>query len=460
MAASLPFLPDCAGDMAERARSLHDDSRGDWWSYGQLRTEAGHWSTRLAGPRGLVFHYIRNDADNVAALIGAIGAGHAVALFDPALSGTARAELEECYRPDWIVEPGLRIESIVQRAPVAPLHPDLALLLSTSGSTGSPKLVRLTRAAIEANADGIAQVLAIGADDVAAGYLPLHYSYGLSVLTSHLHQGAAIRLTENGLTHRAFWPALREAGVTHMPGVPFHFQIMARLGFARLGLTSLRTLTQAGGSLDTASRRQAHAYMDERGGRFFVLYGQTEAGPRMTTLQHDCFHAAEASVGTPLPGCRIEIRDADADGRGEVIFHGPNAMMGYAERRDDLALGDMQGGCLATGDIGYLDGGGRLFLTGRAKRFGKIYGLRVNLDEVEREASSLVKAAVTQAGDSLLVHLVAGEGDMADEQQARLLEYLAGRFTLPRAAYAFRRISDIPRTERGKVDYAALEKQA
>jgi acyl-coenzyme A synthetase/AMP-(fatty) acid ligase len=453
-----PFslLPD--GVAAHPA--LLDDNGGEWVTYASLRTMADDWANRLSGPRSLVFLYIYNDVANVASLLGAIAAGHAVALFDPNLSQETRARLEARYRPDWVVGPGAEqtVRGPLNAEPVA-LNPELSVLLSTSGSTGSPKLVRLSWSAIEANARGIAEVLDIESQDVAAGHLPLHYSYGLSVLTSHLCRGAGVRLTGHGLMQREFWPALREAAVTHLPGVPFHYQVMSKLGFGRLGLDSLRTMTQAGGALDVAMRHQAHDFMSKRGGAFYVLYGQTEAAPRMTTLQHADFLSAASSVGTPLPGCRIEIGHTDENGTGEVVFHGPNVMLGYAENRDDLALGDVQKGRLPTGDIGRLDEVGRLFLTGRAKRFGKVYGLRVNLDELEREASMIAPAAVIQIGEGVRVYLAADATEVEGAALLqRALDHLLACFTLPRASYEICNIGKIPRTERGKVDYVALEK--
>lgn len=452
MSLRLPLVPDGIADRP----AVMDSGTGGWVSYGELSTRAQTWADRLSGPRSLVFHYINNSVDDVAALLGAIAAGHAVALFDPKLAGPARVVLEQRYLPEWVIEQGIAHSiKAPSHHPRSSINPALALLLSTSGSTGSPKLVRLSAEALQANAEGIAEVLHISGDDVAAGYLPLHYSYGLSVLLSHLCRGARILLTNHGLTDRAFWPALRSAEVTHMPGVPFHFQIMSKLGFARLGLASLRSLSQAGGHLDVETRRNAHAFMSARGGHFFVLYGQTEAAPRMTTLQHDEFDAAEASVGTALPGCRIEILNADETGNGEVVFHGPNVMLGYANERADLALGNEQNGRLHTGDIGYLDNAGRLFITGRVKRFAKVYGLRVNLDELESAASAFATAAVVQNGEGVRIFVVTSEVDYDRTRQA-IQDHLLERFTLPRAAFDFVRIDAIPTTERGKIDYATL----
>jgi acyl-CoA synthetase (AMP-forming)/AMP-acid ligase II len=451
----MPCLPFINGISPDRM-ALLDDRSENWLSYGDLTALAQQYALKLLGQRSLVFLYARNDATTVAAFIGALAAGHAVALFEPELSSDVRAELETTYRPNWIIgpDPG----TVSQRDEDAQLHPDLAVLLSTSGSTGSPKLVRLNIGALVTNAEGIADVLDIQSDDVAAGYLPLHYSYGLSVLTSHLQRGARVRLTNRGFTDKAFWAAMREAAVTHMPGVPFHYEIMIKLGLTRLGLPHLRTLTQAGGSLDPRLRHIAHEYMQSVGGRFFILYGQTEAAPRMTTLQHEDFLAAPTSVGKALPGCRIEILNPDQQGRGEVVFYGPNVMMGYAEGRADLVKGDLMSGRLLTGDLGFLDAEERLTLTGRAKRLGKLYGLRINLDEVEALVNSIRAAAVTQTGNVLTIHIVT-TGDEINDALAleRLQCLLSDRFTIPRTGYRFRSVTEIPRTERGKIDYSALE---
>ena len=444
------------GDVPADRPALADDAHGDWLSYGDVAAQARFWAGRMGGPRALAVIYPRNDTVSVAAILGALSAGHAVALFDPNLPAAARARLEAAYRPGWTVEPSR--DSVVGSTDRVALHPDLAVLLSTSGSTGSAKLVRLSVAAMLSNASAIAEVLDIGADDVAAGHLPLHYSYGLSVLTSHLARGARIRLTGMGLTDKAFWPAIRAANVTHMPGVPFHYQVMLKLGLQRLRLPSLRTLTQAGGSLDLQLRWQAYRFMQDSGGHFCVMYGQTEAAPRMTTLAHADFPAAPGSVGTALPGCRIEIHNPDAGGYGEVVFHGPNVMLGYAESHADLAEGDDLGGCLHTGDVGVLDDDGRLTLRGRIGRIRKLFGLRINLDEVESAATDFGHSAVTLSGDMLTIHTVSTGDTGADEQLcAAMLAGLRQRFTLPEISYAVRFVATLPRTERGKVDYTALQ---
>jgi acyl-coenzyme A synthetase/AMP-(fatty) acid ligase len=432
------------------APCLRDDAREDWLTYGELHENVSCWSRRLDGEQAVVFLYAYNDSETVAALLGAISAGHAVALLDPKLPAASKEALAAAYVPEFVIHSAATRE-ITKSAEtgVAP-HADLSLLLSTSGSTGSPKFVRLTLENIVSNARAISRVLSIGTESVASGHLPLHYSFGLSVLTSHLVAGARIALTNTGFMDRDFWKQAKDAGVTHLPGVPFHFSILERLGYPRLDLPDLECLAQAGGHLDLAAREHAHSYMAQRGGRFYVMYGQTEAAPRMSTLQHEDFPLAPASVGVPLPGGTIAIHDPDENGSGEVVYSGPNVSMGYALARSDLAKGDVLNQVLHTGDLGFLDGCGRLTLTGRIKRSAKVFGLRVNLDEVEKLTNTLCVSAVVGSGAGLCIFY----GDRsADELRALLLAH----YSLPAASYAFHRIHELPRTERGKIDYRTLE---
>ena len=163
-------------------------------------------------------------------------------------------------------------------------------------------------------------------------------------------------------------------------------------------------------------------------------------------------------MGIALPGCDIRIVNGDDEGRGEVEFIGPNVMMGYAEARADLVRGDELGGRLATGDIGYLRNNGALVLTGRAKRSGKIYGLRVNLDEIEAFANSVCETAVTQNGDILVFHIVSGNSVAVDDANCEdLVSKVKQRFTLPESCYRAVHVDHLPRTERGKIDYTALD---
>ena len=202
--------------------------------------------------------------------------------------------------------------------------------------------------------------------------------------------------------------------------------------------------------------------MSDRGGRFYVMYGQTEAAPRISTLDHDDFLEHRGSVGRAIPGGRLSIRDEvgielPAGQEGIIWYEGPNVMMGYAESFADLSKGDELAGVLATGDVGRLGDGGHLTITGRVKRMGKVYGLRVNLDEVERLVKGVhAQSAVVQWGEKIAVVLVSSQDDAAvliEKVRFELVRY----YTIPVSAFEFRLVDEIPTTNRGKVDYQRLQ---
>jgi acyl-coenzyme A synthetase/AMP-(fatty) acid ligase len=450
--------------------ALVDAKTGECFTYLQLRRAVAEWVVRLAAPRSLIFHFSRNSFASVAALFGALEAGHAVALINPQLVDGARARLIETYLPELLIDlpvgsvagyqKNAETEVWVRSAGAAgEIHPDLAVLLSTSGSTGSPKFVRLTGAAVLHNARAIAQVLDITPADVGYGHLPIHYSYGLSVLASHLVSGASVVLTDNGPMATGYWSDIGKYGVSHLPGVPFHYQMMLKLGLARLKLPFIKTMTQAGGRLSPELQVLVHAHQESQGGRFHVMYGQTEASPRMTTMPHENLLQKLGSVGPALPDGRIDIVKADGETaesgeNGEVVYCGPNVMMGYAQTRPDLALGDVNRGRLATGDLGYCDAEGYLFITGRSARITKIAGVRVSLDELEQALNG--QAALVGVGEKLVVFRPALTG----LSERDVLDMFERDFGILPHNCRFIEVEALPVKDSGKLDYAVMETMA
>ncbi len=482
--------PSCAGLLpiladAEPRVALGDDRGGRPWTRGALRAEALAVAGGLVGPRKrLAFLLADNGAAAVVALLAVAAAGHAVALVDPGLADDKLDHLVRTYRPDLVLAgDGFdRWDAVTGSDPAAwtraaalggalawvaradgesdEIHPDLLLLLSTSGTTGSAKFVRLSAGAVTSNAGQIAAVLDVDASSVAVAHLPLHYSYGLSVVTSHLAVGGRVFAMTDAVTSPTFWPKVAAAGGTHFPGVPFHYMVLGRLG---LGLVppGVTTFTQAGGNLDVRLQRNVADKVAGHGGRFFVMYGQTEAAPRMTTLPSAQLADKLGSVGVALPGGRLSVvdeggRERPAGDTGAVIYQGPNVMMGYAESRADLGRGDEAGGRLDTGDIGRLDRDGYLFLSGRTKRFAKVAGLRLGLDEIEQEIGSTCPVACQDEGERIAVY---HEDGPEAELKARL-KALAVTYKIPPVSFVTRRVEALPRKTSGKVDYARLKEFA
>jgi acyl-coenzyme A synthetase/AMP-(fatty) acid ligase len=442
------------------APALLDDERASWLDYRSLAQAVGDGADRLAGlpTRPLVFLFTRDRVVDCIAYLGCREAGAVVGLFEAGLPAGRAAALIERYRPHLVMgfaPPAGYADTaegwfrrLADDGPA--LHPNLAVLLSTSGSTGSPKLVRLSRAAVDANAAAIIDALGIAPDQRSLLNLPFSYSYGLSVLNSHLAAGASLLLTRQAMTAPGFWQRLAETRVTSMPGVPTSYGILRRLGFEELAPPSLRILTQAGGKLAPPLIGHFHQATTARGGKFFVMYGATEATARMAVLDPALLPGKLGAVGRAVPGGHFEIVPGALG--DEVVYHGPNVMMGYAESPEDLALGDQLGGRLATGDLGRLDEDGVLWITGRAKRIAKVNGLRLNLDEVEALAVARFAPAAALAEDDRLTLLIEADESRATELRRELALALA----LPPASLRLRCVRHLPLSANGKIDRDAV----
>lgn len=450
--------------------ALFDGDSACWLSYAGLADAvfAGADVLRRGlGERPFVLLLADSTVGTVVTYLAALEAGVAVALFPANLSAEHIAKLLDIYRPcalfgggvpdGYVPFDGLPIAGAArQRRESAILHPALALLLPTSGSTGSPKLVRLARSAVEANAASIVEALGITEDQRAGLNLPLSYSYGLSVLNSHLLAGASIVLSRDGVLSRSWWTLLAEQAVTSMPGVPTVYEMLARLDCNTLFPASLNTLTQAGGALTPALARRFHEMMAARGGKLFIMYGQTEATARMSILDAADLPARLGTVGRAIPGGHFALQPSDGNAHaGEIVYHGPNVMMGYAERAEDLALGDQLGGVLATGDVGELDADGYLTITGRLKRIIKIAGLRVSLDEIEALARTVCPSAAVEIGAGLVVF---AQTDAAGA--AQLKQLIQSSALVPPTLVKIRPVDRLPMLGNGKVDVAALRERA
>lgn len=259
---------------------------------------------------------------------------------------------------------------------------DLALLLPTSGSTGSAKFVRISYQNILSNAQSIIKFLKINCEDVSITTLPMSYSFGLSIINTYVDMGACLVLTNKSIVERDFWSLISKHSVTSLSGVPYTFQLLKQLGFLRKSYPSLRTITQAGGGLDLETKKAILEYSKKNMIKFFIMYGQTEATARISYVPPSRLSIKLLSIGKPIPGGRLEIESNNMQ-EGELIFYGKSVSLGYANNSLDLILADENNGILRTGDIGYMDSDGYFFITGRKSRFIKINGIRIGLDDLE-----------------------------------------------------------------------------
>ncbi|MHA7876901.1 AMP-binding protein [Roseivivax sp.] len=426
-------------------------------SYAELNAAAGRFAARLPQGRGLVAVEMTATKECIAGYLGALQAGHAVL---PLQAGEREqaTTLEARFRPvaSWRRSGG-RMRLLTHATPVEP-HEDLALVLMTSGSTGQGRGVRLSRGALAANAEAIAQYLQITPEDRAALVLPLHYSYGLSVLQSHLARGASLWLSETPMLDPGFLPALEAAEATSLAGVPHSFRLLeAALDGGALPGT-LSCLTVAGGAMPPGEVRRWQARMAARGGRFVVMYGQTEATARIAYLPHEAAAEAPEAIGQAIPGGALSLRDetgqeTEAPGaEGELIYRGPNVMMGYAERAEDLARG-AEIEALATGDMARRGTDGLYRITGRRSRMSKIAGLRIGHDALEQALVARGREAAVW-GDDAQIWVAAPAPDEALRAEVAALAGIGAQHV------ALLDCPELPRRANGKIDYPALKAEA
>ncbi len=312
--------------------------------------------------------------------------------------------LYKTYQPEYLWMPEKRLEVFSQQRSVysafgyclvktefstLKLYEDLSLLLPTSGSTGSPKLVRHSYRNIEANAENVKNLFGLTEDERAMASLPMHYTMGLSVIASHLKAGATVLLCGKSLLDKGFWSMLKEQHATSFTGVPYSYELLAKLRFFRMDLPDLKIVTQGGGKLTEEMWNQLVQYAKTKDKKFIATYGQSECTARMAYLPAELAEKKVCSIGIAEPGGQLSIIDNqgeetfEGEATGEMVYRGENVTLGYAKTREDLMKGDENHGVMHTGDIAHRDADGCYFIVGRMKRFLKIFGLRIGLDEME-----------------------------------------------------------------------------
>ncbi len=452
------------------------DENGTTITYGTLERE-GNKITDVIGKRCLVFLLCKNVIGSIIGYTAFIDQKIVPVLLNSQLEKGSLDKLLSVYRPSylWIPDedtirfPDMEVVySAFQYSLLkndngveCPLHPELGLLLTTSGSTGSPKFIRQSYKNIKVNADSIMQYLGLNERERPITTLPMNYTYGLSVINSHLLVGATLLVTDRSLMQREFWGFFKDMEATSLSGVPYTYEMLDKMRFQRMGLPdSFKTLTQAGGKLTPALHKKFAAYAQANGKKFIVMYGQCEATARMGYLPAENALEKCGSMGIAIPGGKFHLIDEDGQEistpyiTGELVYEGENVTLGYAECLEDLVKGDERGGILLTGDMAQCDGDGFYYIVGRKKRFLKIYGNRVNLDEVDR----LIKArfdnmdcASTGVDDHM--YLFVTDAILADEVR----QYIISKTGLNRAAFKVITIDEIPKNDAGKTLYKELE---
>jgi acyl-coenzyme A synthetase/AMP-(fatty) acid ligase len=429
---------------------------------------------RVIQHRCLVFCLCQNTLGSLYGYISFISNKVVPVLLDSNIKIEWLAELTKRYKPEYLWLPDDRINEFLHAKIIFsnhnytlikldgnnyfPLHRDLALLLATSGSTGSSKFVRISYENIEANAASIAEYLSIDENERPITTLPMSYSFGLSIINSHILKGATILLTSKTLMEKDFWTFIKGQKATSLSGVQYTFEILKKLQFSRMDLPSLKTITQAGGKLNDKLSKEFSEFCHRSGKQFFVMYGQTEATARMSFLPPQYSLIKPGSIGIAIPGGELSLIDdngsaiKDYDISGELVYKGKNVSMGYATSGDDLIKEDENHGILFTGDIAKRDRENFYYIVGRKTRFIKIFGNRVNLDETESLLGNIIsECACTGEDDHMIIYIT--DNTRSDEVR----NYISLKTGINNIAFSIKHVAEIPKNSAGKTIFSKLD---
>ena len=413
--------------------------------------------------RQLCFVYLNNSLTDIRTLLRLWASPLVLVLLDHSLAQELKETIERHYVPQFIYDASRTSITDYQADPIdnlplfcyrklQPLDiaPEIKILLSTSGTTGSPKLVKLSEENLLQNALSIIDYLPINGQDVTPLNLPVYYSYGLSVLTTHLIAGGTIVCSNEDLLQKTFWEHFQQYGYTSLAGVPYLYEMLIRIGFLKKELPSLRYFTQAGGNLNLKSKEKLMNYAEEQNKIFYVMYGQTEASARISYVPPSLLRQKIASIGKPIKKGQFRIDEES----GELLYAGPNVFGGYATSAEDLAF-YCPPKWLPTGDVAREDEEGFFYITGRLKRFVKLFGNRINLDELEellRNHFDTVSFACTGLDDKQV--LIATENECMSQQQ--IADFLHDKIRLHPTAIRYCQVNRFPLTANGKINYTQL----
>jgi acyl-CoA synthetase (AMP-forming)/AMP-acid ligase II len=408
----------------------------------------------LPSQRCLIALVAHSSLDFVIYYLALIRCSHVILLIDPAISEPLSSELLSHYQVNHFID-GNSIQMLNEQS--HDLADELCLLLSTSGSTGSSKLVKLSKQNLAANCVSITQCLPICQQDVVMTFLPLSYSFGLSILHTHLMQGASIVLQSESLMSATFWQAFEKFKVTSFYGVPLSYQLLNRLGPEKMPLGRVRYMAQAGGRLLARDWKMLSDFAISKELKCFVMYGQTEATARIAYLPAEHFNSQVGCIGVPIPGVEIQLVDSagelvtNFDSPGELCVRGENIFGGYAASVSSLSFFERLN-LLKTGDIALKNASGLYKIIGRSKRICKIAGRRINLDEIQSWLEVACQFEVVCVGSDDDVTLYA-EQVIATE----IIKQLATKLQCHSRLISFQVLNSIPRLSNSKVDYNALK---
>ena len=460
-------------DKKEQSKTAAIDDSGKKITYGEL-VDFSNEIKQLISERTLIFILSENTIGSMAMFVGCLDSKVVPLLLNGAIDKEFLTQLILVYKPEylWVSDDKTNefenevifskfgyslLKSVEEKHK---LFDDLAMLLPTSGSTGGAKLVRHSYKNIEANSRNVSFFFELTENERAIAALPIYYTMGLSVITSHLFAGATLILTKRSLIESEFWTFIKNEKATSFTGVPYSFEMLARLRFFRMELPHLKLITQGGGKMREDLFTAFAEYAEKNGKKFIATYGQTEGTARMAYLPAEFASKKICSIGKAIPNGELLLVDEDGkeiketESQGQLVFKGANVTLGYAYNIDDLSKGDENNSVLYTGDIAGRDSEGFYYIIGRKSRFLKLFGVRISLDDCENLIKTEFKTECACTGNDSKMKIF-----IINEQYVKpVKDFIIEKLNLLNTAFSVNVIDNIPKSEAGKVLYSELDK--
>ncbi len=377
--------------------------------------------------RPFIFLLCSNGIETLATYIASLKNNAVIFLIDSNIRDEQLVNLINIYYPNYIVKPKkqsfldikfLKIQTFINYEIFKnkinkkfKLHKDLSLLISTSGTTGSSKLVKLSFENIQNNTNNIIKFLNIQKKDKAITTLPFSYVYGLSIINTHLFSGASIVLNKDSIVQKSFWTKISKLNINNFGGVPYTYEILDKIKFYNKDLYNIKYTTHAGGKLNKDLWKKIVCNYKKLNIQFISMYGSSESTARMSYIPWKYSQKKMGSIGKPIPGGKFLIKDSKGkrilkyNKVGNLYYKGKNIFMGYSNKIEDLQKKNKNNNLLMTGDKAYRDKDNFFYLVSRDERFAKIFGHRINLSEIENSLLDIGITNICRHYDDNKIHI-------------------------------------------------------
>ncbi len=419
----------------------------------------------------LIFLLSDNDYESVISIISTFFSHSVIMLLNANIHQKSLDNLISLYKPDYILlnkNKKLKVEKFnnksnfnnyfileTNKATKKYLNPKLFLLQSTSGSTGSPKNVRISYENLISNTNSIIKDLNIVENDVTITTLPMNYVYGLSIINTHLMSGSKIVLNKHSFFEKKFWREFLLNKVNNFGGVPFTYEILNKIGLKNENFKNIRYSTVAGGHLNDQTKKKIIEFYDKNNISFISMYGAAEATARMSILPSKFSKEKINSIGFPISGGEFKLLDEknkiidEPFVDGELIYNGKNVCMGYARNYNDLSKENENNFILNTGDIAYKDKDNFYYIKGKKSRYVKVIGNRISLDELEKILFEYgyENVCVQNVKEKITIFI----NKKFSEKDIK--KYISNYTNLHESLFKCIQISEFPMTDNNKIDY-------